>query len=393
MNGNHVIEHMEKSNMYREAHEGAVLINQGQTYIVNSVNLKTHFINVTKKDVEAHTLALKRTNISITKKIKKYKIGEFTVHFGELEVEEDYYKYKLMEYSKVIGEYILDLPPLKFNTKGIWFTIPDSVKDKLEELYKNDDEVFAGGLHGTEHAMIGLFPLHVMCDRFDIGGLSTNYHEDTQEATIFIYDGYEGGIGICEKAIDVIKELTNSTRNLLKNCECKSGCPSCIYSPKCGNDNKPLHKKATEFILDYMWEEMNKISPEELARLENEEFDKENSDYDNLNNPNDSKEKNKPAENDYPEEINEDTKDNDIIKEEYNKALEEFDKENYGIAKDILTDIIINYDNQNADVYYLIGKILSKQGDNQGALSFIKKAMSIEPGHELANEFYFELKK
>ena len=132
--------------MYREAHEGAVLINQGQTYIVNSVNLKTHFINVTKKDVEAHTLALKRTNISITKKIKKYKIGEFTVHFGELEVEEDYYKYKLMEYSKVIGEYILDLPPLKFNTKGIWFTIPDSVKDKLEELYKNDDEVFAGGL-------------------------------------------------------------------------------------------------------------------------------------------------------------------------------------------------------------------------------------------------------
>ena len=112
-----------------------------------------------------------------------------------------------------------------------------------------------------------------------------------------------------------------------------------------------------------------------------------------MNNPNDSKEKNKPAENDYPEEINEDTKDNDIIKEEYNKALEEFDKENYGIAKDILTDIIINYDNQNADVYYLIGKILSKQGDNQGALSFIKKAMSIEPGHELANEFYFELKK
>ena len=391
MNGNHVIEHMEKSNMYREAHEGAVLINQGQTYIVNSVNLKTHFINVTKKDVEAHTLALKRTNISITKKIKKYKIGEFTVHFGELEVEEDYYKYKLMEYSKVIGEYILDLPPLKFNTKGIWFTIPDSVKDKLEEVYKNDDEVFAGGLHGTEHAMIGLFPLHVMCDRFDIGGLSTNYHEDTQEATIFIYDGYEGGIGICEKAIDVIKELTNSTRNLLKNCGCKSGCPSCIYSPKCGNDNKPLHKKATEFILDYMWEEMNKISPEELARLENEEFNKEDADYENLNNS--SKEKNNSAESDNDtEENNEDSKE-DIIKEEYDRALEEYEKENYSISKDILTDIIINYDNQNADVYYLIGKILSKQGDNLGALSFIKKAMTIEPGHELANEFYFELKK
>ncbi len=415
MNGKNVIEHMEKSNMYREAHEGAVLINQGQTYIVNSVNLKTHFINVIKKDVEAHTLALKRTNIKITKKIKKHKIGEFTVHFGELEVEEDYYKYKLMEYSKVIGEYILDLPPLKFNTKGIWFTIPDSVKDKLEELYEEDSEVFAGGLHGTEHSLIGLFPLHVMCDRFDIGGLSTNYHDDTQEATIFIYDGYEGGIGICEKAIDLITELTKSTRSLIKNCECKDGCPSCIYSPKCGNDNKPLHKKATEYILDYMWEEMNKLSPEELANLEKENYNKKNADYDSIKNKtgdetNNSKEDNinseetfgnseekqtnETTENSEEKQTNETTENSEEEQalEEYNRALEEYNKENYSIAKDILTDIIINYDKQNADAYYLIGKILNKQEDNNGALSFVKKALSIEPAHELANEFYLELK-
>ena len=78
---------------------------------------------------------------------------------------------------------------------------------------------------------------------------------------------------ICEKAIDVFSKLTNSTRNLLKTCECENGCPSCIYSPKCGNDNKPLHKKATEFILDYMWEEMNKLSPEELSALENQDLE------------------------------------------------------------------------------------------------------------------------
>lgn len=404
MNGNTVIEHMEKSNMYREAHEGAVLINQGQTYIVNSVNLKTHFINVTKKDVSSHTMALKRTNIKITKKIKKYRIGEFTVHFGELEVEEDYFKYKLMDFSKVIGEYIIDLPPLKFNTKGIWFTIPDSVRENLDELYKDDSEVFAGGLHGTEHALIGLFPLHVMCDRFDIGGLSTNYHEDTQEASIFIYDGYEGGIGICEKAVDVMRELTNSTRNLLKNCECKEGCPSCIYSPKCGNENKPLHKKATEYILDYMWEEMNRLSPEELANLEKEDFLSEDDDYNQINgkikenidslseemngnskNLNEHKEDNIEKESD----MEEDTA--DPSKEEYERALEEFNKGNYSISKEILTDIIINYDNQNADVYYLIGRILNEQGDSRGAMSFVKKAISIEPAHELANEFYLEL--
>lgn len=402
MNGNTVIEHMEKSNMYREAHEGAVLINQGQTYIVNSVNLKTHFINVTKKDVSSHTMALKRTNIKITKKIKKYRIGEFTVHFGELEVEEDYYKYKLMDFSKVIGEYIIDLPPLKFNTKGIWFTIPDSVRENLDELYKDDTEVFAGGLHGTEHALIGLFPLHVMCDRFDIGGLSTNYHEDTQEASIFIYDGYEGGIGICEKAVDVMRELTNSTRNLLKNCGCKDGCPSCIYSPKCGNENKPLHKKATEYILDYMWEEMNRLSPEELANLEKEDFLSEDDDYNQINGKikenidslseemnGNSKNLNELKEDNIEKDIGEDAA--NPSKEEYERALEEFNKGNYSISKEILTDIIINYDNQNADVYYLIGRILNEQGDSRGAMSFVKKAISIEPAHELANEFYLEL--
>ena len=175
-----------------------------------------------------------------------------TIHFGELTVSEDYFKYKKMHFSKPIGTYPLDLPPLKFTTKGLWFTVPKQVKDTLEDMFPNEEEVFAGGLHGAEHALIGLFPLHTMCDRFDIGGLSTNYHEDTQEATIFIYDGYEGGIGITEKAVDVFVDLLKSTIDLLENCGCKSGCPACIYSPKCGNDNKPLHKNATKYILTYM---------------------------------------------------------------------------------------------------------------------------------------------
>ena len=391
MNGNQLIEKIERSQMYREAHEGAILINKGQTYIVTDVDFNTHIIDVIKRDVNAHTIALKRTETKIIKKIKKVKIGDFTVHYGELEVEEDYYKYKRMEFSKTIGTYILDLPPLKFKTKGLWFTIPDSVKETLEERFKNDSEVFAGGLHGAEHALIGLFPLHVMCDRFDIGGLSTNYHEDTQEASIFIYDAYEGGIGICEKAIDVFSKLTNSTRNLLKTCECENGCPSCIYSPKCGNDNKPLHKKATEFILDYMWEEMNKLSPEELSALENQDLE-DNISYDETY----YNQKGKNIENENPDEAIESETENEVeegidpLDEAYNDALDEFNKGNYSIAKEILTNIIIKED--SADAYYLIGKILYEQDDKLGALSFVKKAISIDSGHEDANEFLLELK-
>ena len=252
MNNGMLLETMERSQVYREAHEGAILINKGDTYVVNSINLKKGYVNVSKENVEYHTMVLNKTETKIKKKLSKTKYGDLTIHFGELTVSEDYFKYKKMHFSKPIGTYLLDLPPLKFNTKGLWFTIPKSVKDTLEEMFPNEEEVFAGGLHGAEHALIGLFPLHTMCDRFDIGGLSTNFHEDTQEATIFIYDGYEGGIGITEKAVDVFVDLLDSTIDLLNNCNCKKGCPSCIYSPKCGNDNKPLHKGATIYILEYM---------------------------------------------------------------------------------------------------------------------------------------------
>ncbi|MDR1722231.1 MAG: DEAD/DEAH box helicase, partial [Methanobrevibacter sp.] len=240
-----VIETLEKSQMYREAHEGAVLINKGESYIVSNVDLKKRIVKVSKQNVEYHTSVFKNVTTNIIKKIKKVKIGNFTLNFGELEVEEDFYKYKKIHFSKTLGTFYLDLPPLKFKTKGLWFTIDENQKDIIEKEIDEKD-AFPGGLHGLEHALISLYPLHVMCDRFDIGGLSTNYHQDTQEPTIFIYDAYEGGIGINEKAVEVFKELSQETKNLIKNCQCIDGCPSCIYSPKCGNDNQTLNKKATE---------------------------------------------------------------------------------------------------------------------------------------------------
>ena len=263
-NSKKLLETMEKSQVYREAHEGAVLINKGETYIVDNVDLSKKIINVYKRAVEYHTIVLKSVDTKIKSKIKCIKIGDFLLNFGELEVTENYYKYKKIHFSKVLGEFILDLPILTFKTKGLWFTIPKEIKNKVEGEFSNEDSVYLGGLHGVEHALISLFPLHVMSDRFDIGGLSTDYHVDTKEATIFIYDAYEGGIGICEKAIEVFDELVKSTKNLVESCQCEEGCPSCIYSPKCGNDNMPLHKNATIAILNYIINEIeNKVDIDE----------------------------------------------------------------------------------------------------------------------------------
>ncbi|MEE1129936.1 MAG: DEAD/DEAH box helicase [Methanobrevibacter sp.] len=352
MNNGKLLETMERSQVYREAHDGAILINKGDTYVVDSVSLSRGFVNVTKKTVDYHTMVLNQTDINIKKKLSKTKYGNLTIHFGELTVSEDYFKYKKMQFSKSIGTYPLDLPPLKFNTKGLWFTIPKSVKDTLEDMFPNEEEVFAGGLHGAEHALIGLFPLHTMCDRFDIGGLSTNYHEDTQEATIFIYDGYEGGIGICEKAVDVFVDLLKSTLDLLNNCNCQSGCPACIYSPKCGNDNKPLHKNATKYILEYMCHliaDDTSVVKEEV----NEEIISK-------------------------KEVNED----DI---QFNDALELYDNQDFSQAKDILNNILTSNKN-HVDSLSLMAQILYEQDQRDISKMFVKRALTIDKANERANE-------
>ena len=351
MNNGRLLESMERSQVYREAHEGAILINKGDTYVVNSVNLKSGFVNVSQKTVDYHTMVLNKTEINIEKKLSKTKYGNLTIHFGELTVREDYYKYKKMQFSKAIGTYPLDLPPLKFKTKGLWFTIPKQVSDTLEDMFPNEEEVFAGGLHGAEHALIGLFPLHTMCDRFDIGGLSTNYHEDTQEATIFIYDGYEGGIGICEKAVDVFVDLLKSTIDLLENCNCKRGCPACIYSPKCGNDNKPLHKNATKYILSYMCELISK-KKEESHEIIEEEVDKN---------------------------------DGDDVTVMFNEAWELYNAGDYSASKDILNNVI-SIDKYHVDSLALMAQILYNQEQNDIAAYFVKKALNLDKSNEMANE-------
>jgi len=145
-----------------------------------------------------------------------------------------------------IGSYPLDLPPHAFETQGLWIEIPDPLARRVaaEGLH------FMGGIHAAEHAMIGLFPLFALCDRNDIGGVSTPLHPDTGRAQVFIYDAYPGGIGIAEKGYEMIAELWQATLGVIAECPCEDGCPSCVQSPKCGNNNKPLDKIAAKWILE-----------------------------------------------------------------------------------------------------------------------------------------------
>jgi DEAD/DEAH box helicase domain-containing protein len=251
--GGRVLETLELTKAYEEAHEGAVLLHQGETYVVEELNLKTLVATVTKQDVSYNTEPRKTVDIDRKKTFEQKDLG-FQVGLGEVQVTEKYRQFVVKNNEVVIGVEPLNLPPLTFSTVGMWFTIPKEVQDEVQHKWQLD---FAGGLHAVEHAMIAMSPLYAMCDRWDIGGVSTPAQSDTGEPTIFIYDGFEGGIGISETLYAQIEELFQATRQLITNCECTDGCPSCIYSPKCGNENKPLDKRAAKIILKALLKSIN----------------------------------------------------------------------------------------------------------------------------------------
>jgi len=247
-----ILETMDRGQAFREAHTGAVLLHQGETYTVQGMDLKNHVIQARRADVDYYTRSLKIVDLAVLEEMERRRLGRFEAHFGKLEVTEQFIGYKVLKNEKTIATENLDLPPLVFRTTGLWFTVPEDIR--MAVIEKNMH--FGGGLHGIEHAMIGVMPLEVMCDRWDVGGLSTPGHPDTMQPTIFIYDGFEGGIGLTEKAYALIPELMRLTLELVRDCPCAVGCPACVYSPKCGNDNKPLDKKAAAFILEGLLDRM-----------------------------------------------------------------------------------------------------------------------------------------
>ncbi|NLB77175.1 MAG: DUF1998 domain-containing protein [Crenarchaeota archaeon] len=242
-----VLETLPLNKAYREAHAGAVLLHQGETYITESLDLKQLTAKVKQENVNYYTEVLKDVDVSIERTYEKRQ-SCVKVGLSELAITEDYHTYLTKTFDQVVKRTPLDLPPLSFTTVGLWFTVPE----KLREIVEAQGLDFDGGLHAVEHATIAMSPMYAMCDRWDIGGLSTPHHPDTGESTVFIYDGFEGGIGISETLYTKIEILWQKTLELIENCECKDGCPSCIYSPKCGNENQPLDKKAAIIILKWL---------------------------------------------------------------------------------------------------------------------------------------------
>jgi DEAD/DEAH box helicase domain-containing protein len=229
-------------------HPGAVYLHQGESYLITRLDLTNRVAYAEPSHANYYTETKEIHDLRIEKVRETKKFGEVGVSIGDVEVTVHvvgFKKYRQFS-EEVIGEEPLDLPPITFPTVALWFDIPAGAVSRIAQ--RNLD--FAGGLHAAEHASIGILPLFALCDRNDIGGVSTPLHADTGRAGIFIYDAYPGGIGIAEKGYEMIKDLWEATLNVIAECPCEDGCPSCVQSPKCGNNNKPLDKAAARVILE-----------------------------------------------------------------------------------------------------------------------------------------------
>jgi DEAD/DEAH box helicase domain-containing protein len=233
---------------FHETHPGAIYLHRGDSYMVDSLDLNTRVITVVKADVDYYTQVRGYKEIEILDIYDRKPIWGTTAYTGKIKLTDQVTEYEIRHIStkKMINKVALDLPPQIFETESLWFKISHPIYRAAE----SDNLDFMGGIHAIEHAAIGIFPLLVMADRNDLGGLSTLYHQQLNSAAVFIYDGIPGGAGLNREAFSRAESLLESTREIISGCACDTGCPSCVHSPKCGSGNRPIDKLAAIFILD-----------------------------------------------------------------------------------------------------------------------------------------------
>jgi DEAD/DEAH box helicase domain-containing protein len=245
-----VIGSVEAERAFSTVHAGAVYLHLGRSYEVRELDIEGRRAIVEAFEGDWYTQPKKETMVFIEEIAEHREVGGVELYFGDLSVTEQViaYQRKSLADHSVVDLIGLDLPETNFPTQGLWYVLGD----QLVGPSVLPSEVLLGALHASEHTQIAVLPLLAMCDRWDIGGLSTNVHFQTGRPTIFIYDGHPGGVGIAHRGFGRFETLLTDAARLIAECPCADGCPSCVQSPKCGNLNEPLHKAGALEVMDRM---------------------------------------------------------------------------------------------------------------------------------------------
>ena len=233
-----------------ELHPGATYLHRGTAYELESLDLQLHRAVARRVPNRYYTRPRVETDVEILEEVEARDLANGAMlHWGRVRTTDSvtYFKKVRVADDKEVGVYPLDLPDVMLETQALWITLPPLPREARPSF-----ESFGGALHAAEHGIIGLLPLFAMCDRADIGGLSTPVHRQSRLPTIFVYDGYPGGVGISRRGYDAFESLARDTLGVITRCPCEKGCPACIQSPKCGNWNEPLSKEGAVSLLRYL---------------------------------------------------------------------------------------------------------------------------------------------
>jgi DEAD/DEAH box helicase domain-containing protein len=249
----------EAARAYSTVHEGAIYLHLGRSYEVRELDLRHQRALVAPFDGDWYTQPKRETDTTIEHLLEQREALGVKLSYGRVNVTETvlaYQRRRMMDHSH-FDLISLDLPETSFSTQAMWYEMNSEELSRTLPL-----DALLGALHATEHAQIAVLPLIAMCDRWDIGGLSTSVHPQTGGPTIFIYDGHPGGVGITRIAFTRFEELCEDARRLIAECPCSAGCPSCVQSPKCGNLNEPLSKAGASLLLGRMLSSSVKLGEE-----------------------------------------------------------------------------------------------------------------------------------
>jgi DEAD/DEAH box helicase domain-containing protein len=243
-----VIGSVEAGRAFSTVHPGAVYLHLGASYEVDELDLRGRQALVRRFEGDWYTQPKTETETFIEEVRAQRILGTgVELNFGIVDVTEQVVAFQKKRVSdhEVLDLLPVDLPEQRFVTQALWYVLPDGL---LRDEFPLD--VLQGSLHAAEHSQIAVLPLIAMCDRWDIGGLSTAYHAQTGRPTIFIYDGHPGGVGITRLGYGAFERICDDALRLISECPCEAGCPSCVQSPKCGNLNEPLNKNGAAELLN-----------------------------------------------------------------------------------------------------------------------------------------------
>lgn len=242
-----VLEEADAYKVIEEFYPGAIFLHQGDSYLVVDNDHEQQVVHASPTTQNYYTDAIIRSDVTVQEELQHRDCTNVGLSFGKVTVSEQTVGFikKSFHVETEVGREYIDTPEISYDTMALWVTVPDDMLDNL----KNGGYDIAGSLHAAEHLLIALMPIVVLCDRRDLGGISTILHRDTLKPSIFVYDGHIGGVGLTEAAYGQFRRVVQLALDRVSSCPCKDGCPSCVYSPKCGNNNKPLDKHGAQVLL------------------------------------------------------------------------------------------------------------------------------------------------